>query len=63
MAKQLAPGFYEVTPTESLFVTVSGPFDPFAALDGLTLQVTQGQRFSLTPQMLEILKLHIAKRG
>jgi hypothetical protein len=52
VATKLAPGFYEVSPVETLFITVSGPFDPLVALDGLTLQVTQGVQFALTPQML-----------
>ena len=52
MAKKLAHCFYEVSPVESLTFLISGPMDPFVALDDTTLKVNEGKPFKLTPQML-----------
>jgi hypothetical protein len=52
MAKKLAPGFYEVSPTETLTFTVTGPDDPLAAFDDSTLEVREATPFAITPQML-----------
>src|SRR5262249_55575279 len=51
MARKLASLFYEVTPTERLMVTITGPDDPFVAFDDMTLDDSDGVAFALTPQV------------
>ncbi len=58
MAKKLASRFYEVSPTETLTITIVGPDDPLVALDDKNLEVTEGKSFALTPQMLSGLSGH-----
>ncbi len=52
MAKKLAHCFYEVSSVESLMVTVTGPDDPYAALDDETVTIQEGIPFTITPKML-----------
>jgi hypothetical protein len=58
MAKKLASRFYQVSPTETLTITITGPDDPLVALDAETLEVTEGKPFALTPRMLSGLGGH-----
>ena len=58
MARKLASLFYEVTPTERLMVTISGPDDPFVAFDDMSLEVSEGVAFALTPQMFSGVGAH-----
>lgn len=52
MAKKITDFFYRISPTEDITFTLSGQADPHVFLDNLTLQVTQGVPFTVTPQML-----------
>ena len=58
MARLLAPRFYEVSPTETLTITITGSDDPLVALDDTTLDVKEGQPFQITPQMLSGVGAH-----
>lgn len=58
MAKKLASRFYEVSPTETLTITIAGPDDPLVALDDTTLEVTAGKPFALSPRMLSGMGSH-----
>jgi hypothetical protein len=52
MAQKIADFFYRISPTESITFTIAGQADPHVFLDNLTLQVTEGEPFTVTPQML-----------
>lgn len=52
MAKKLTSRFYEVSPTETLNITVTGPDNPLVALDDTSLEVEEGGPLAITPRML-----------
>jgi len=52
MAHKITNLFYQVSSTEDITFTISGPDDPHVFLDNRTLQVTSGVPFTITPQML-----------
>jgi hypothetical protein len=58
MAQKLAPGIYQISPLETLSLTINGPNNPIVALDGSILPVALGASFSVTPQMLNGLGAH-----
>jgi len=52
MARRITTAFYEVTPTEGLTLQISGPDDPYVALDDTSLSVKEGKPFRITPEIL-----------
>jgi len=52
VATKVTDFFYQVSPTESLTFTISGPADPKVFLDNTTITATKEAPFTITPQML-----------
>jgi hypothetical protein len=52
MARKITTATYEVSPTETLTFTISGPLPVTAALDGRALNFVLGQPLGITPAML-----------
>jgi len=52
MATKVTDFYYQVSPTETITFTISGPDDPRVFLDNTTLSVVSGTSFDVTPQML-----------
>lgn len=52
MARKITTATYEVSPTETLTFTISGPLPVTAALDGGEIDFTLGAPLDITPAML-----------